>query len=177
MQPAGPKCAARGSLEIQNAKMTQKSPSAHYRTTLSSYVFATKACIDNWKNWLNSNISSRCRHNRVNFGPLTAEIDWRVWGTPENFNGFGMLASLLQRRRSWEANQTLHTIFGRLLGWYTIYVHFRALLHHDGILTGAKITLRLSLAFCHTGSIIPRLHDTTGCQTGCTVGLTTGCIV
>jgi len=23
----------------------------------------------------------------VNFGPLTAEIGWRVWGTPANFNG------------------------------------------------------------------------------------------
>jgi len=26
-------------------------------------------------------------------------------------------------------------------------------------------------------AVIPRLHDTTGCQTGCTAGLTTGCIV
>jgi len=25
--------------------------------------------------------------------------------------------------------------------------------------------------------VIPRLHDTTGSQTGCTTGLTTGCIV
>jgi len=24
----------------------------------------------------------------VNFGLLTAEIGWSVWGTPENFNGF-----------------------------------------------------------------------------------------
>ena len=24
----------------------------------------------------------------VNFGPLTAEIDSGVWGTPTNFNGF-----------------------------------------------------------------------------------------
>jgi len=40
---------ARGSLEIQDAKMTQKSPSRHRRTTLSGYIFATKACIDNRK--------------------------------------------------------------------------------------------------------------------------------
>jgi len=25
----------------------------------------------------------------VNFGPITAENCWRVWGTPANFNGFG----------------------------------------------------------------------------------------
>ena len=31
----------------------------------------------------------------VNFGPLTAEIRWRVWGTPANFNGFLVLAALL----------------------------------------------------------------------------------
>jgi len=30
-------------------KSRQKSPSGHHRTTLSSYIFATKACIDNRK--------------------------------------------------------------------------------------------------------------------------------
>jgi len=30
----------------------------------------------------------------VNFGPLTAEIGWRVWGTPANFNEFSVLALL-----------------------------------------------------------------------------------
>ena len=27
----------------------KKSPSAHHRTTLSGCIFATKACINNWK--------------------------------------------------------------------------------------------------------------------------------
>ena len=31
----------------------------------------------------------------VNFGPLTAEICWRVWGTPVNFNGFRVFVALL----------------------------------------------------------------------------------
>jgi len=30
-------------------KLHKKSPSAHHRTTLSSYIFATKAYIDNQK--------------------------------------------------------------------------------------------------------------------------------
>jgi len=47
------------------------------------------------KNLLNSNISSICPHNIVNFGPLTAEICWRVWGTAVNFNGFRVLTALL----------------------------------------------------------------------------------
>jgi len=78
---------------------------------LSDCIFATKACIDNRKkNLLNSNISSRCLHN-MNFSPLTAEIRWWVWGTHANFNGLGVLASLLQRRPSLEANQTLHDVW------------------------------------------------------------------
>jgi len=39
---AGLKRAAHGSLQIQDAKSRQKSPSAHHRTTLSGYIFATK---------------------------------------------------------------------------------------------------------------------------------------
>ena len=39
----------------------------------------------------------------VNFGPLATEIGSLVWGTAANFNGFGVLASLLQRLRSTEA--------------------------------------------------------------------------
>jgi len=58
------------------------------------------------KKLLNSNISSTCPHNMVNFGLLTAEICWRVWATPANFNGFRVLASLLHRRRSTEVKQT-----------------------------------------------------------------------
>jgi len=47
------------------------------------------------KNLLSGNMSSTCTYNMVNFGPLTAEICWRVWGTPANFNGFRVLAALL----------------------------------------------------------------------------------
>jgi len=47
------------------------------------------------KNFLNFDTSSTCPHNMVNFGLLTAEICWRVWGTPANFNGFRVLEALL----------------------------------------------------------------------------------
>jgi len=47
----------------------------------------------------------------VNFGPLAAEIGSLVWGTEANFNGFRILASLLQRRRSTEASQPLHDVW------------------------------------------------------------------
>jgi len=29
--------------------MPKKSPSGHHRTTLSGYIFSTRAYIDNWK--------------------------------------------------------------------------------------------------------------------------------
>ena len=47
------------------------------------------------KNLLSSNISRACLRNMVNFGPVAAEIYWRVWGTPANFNWFRVLAALL----------------------------------------------------------------------------------
>jgi len=71
----------------------KKSPSRHHRTTLSGYIFATEACIDNRKkNLLSSNISSTCPHNMANFGLLSAEIVSLVWGTPATFNSFRVFA-------------------------------------------------------------------------------------
>jgi len=81
---------------MQDPKIATNSPSGHHRTTLSGYIFATKACMDNRKNLLNSNTSSTCPDTMVNFGPLTAEIGSGVWGTPANFNGFRFLAALLR---------------------------------------------------------------------------------
>jgi len=63
------------------------------------------------KELLSSSMSSECPHNMVNFSPLPAEIGPVVWGTPGNFNGFLVLASLLQRHCSTEANQTLHDVW------------------------------------------------------------------
>ena len=73
------------------------------------YIFATKARIDNRKQ--RRLISPTCPHNMVNFGLLTAAIGSGVWGTPANFNGFRVLAALPQRRRSQEANQSLHDVW------------------------------------------------------------------
>jgi len=98
------KRAACGSLEIQDAKIAFW----HHRTTLLGYIFGNKACIDNRKKiLLNTNISSTCPDNMVNFGLLTAEIGWRVWGTPANFNGFRVLAALLHGTLVVGVSQTL----------------------------------------------------------------------
>jgi len=115
------KCAACGSLKYR----TQKSPSGRHRTTLSGYIFATKASIDNRKkNPVKQLYLLHVTQNMVNFGRLPAEICWRVCGTPANFNRFRVLASLLHRHRSKDVNITLHD------AWPspgTVYTFLRAL--------------------------------------------------
>ena len=94
----------------------KKSPFWHHLTTLSGCIFAAKACIDNRKkNLLNVDTSSTCPHNMVNFGLLTAEIHWRVWGTPANFNGLRVLAVLLHGTLVVGVSQTVALNRGRHL--------------------------------------------------------------
>jgi len=82
--------------KCRTQKIPKNSPSGHHCTTLSGYIFATKACIDNRKkNLLNGNVFPTCPYNMVNFTPLTTQIVLLVWGTPVNFNGFRVLAALL----------------------------------------------------------------------------------
>ena len=65
----------------------------------------------------------------VNFGPLTAEIGWRVWeGGQPNFARYLAV--------SWAG---------------TLYIHFLGLLPPNGILPAAKFTL--VQAFSYIGSI------------------------
>jgi len=88
-------------------KNDAKNRHLRHRSTLSGYVFATKARIDNRKNLLSSNVSSRCLHHVVNFRLLAAEIGPVVWGTPANFNGFRVLAALLHGTPVVGVSQTL----------------------------------------------------------------------
>jgi len=89
-------------------KSRQKSLSGHHRTTLLGYIFATEARINSReKDLLSSNMSSRCPHNMVNFGPLAAEIGLGVGGAPTNFNGFRVLAALLHSTPAVSVSQTL----------------------------------------------------------------------
>jgi len=76
------------------------------------------------KKLLNSNISSTCSHNIVNFGPLAAEIGLPVWGTQQFSTGFACwlryCTDVAQRRST-----KLCMMFGRLLDWYTVWImHF-----------------------------------------------------
>jgi len=100
----------------------KKSPYAHHRTNCRAMSSPLRYVSTIEKNWLNSNNPSTCAHNMVNFGPLTAEIGWRFRGTPANFDGFRVLASLLQRLRSPEVSQALHDVWPSLGPIHYIYI-------------------------------------------------------
>jgi len=82
----------------KNSAQTNKQTNRHYKNNGHLAVN---------QNLLNSNTSSTCPHTMVNFGLLTAEICWRVWGTPANFNGFRVLAALLHGTLVVGVSQTL----------------------------------------------------------------------
>jgi len=93
IQNAGLKCAARGSLKIQDTKNRHLGTIAQLCPDISSQ--------------LSSNISSTCPHNMVDFGTRAAEIGSGVWGTPANFNGIRVLAALLHGTPVLGVSQTL----------------------------------------------------------------------
>jgi len=85
------------------------------------------------KKLLSSNMSSRCPHNMVNFGPLAAEIGPVVSGTPANFNGFrsvtarysisghqpNFVASLNRGRHLYSAGRPSHWASAHILvSWF-----------------------------------------------------------
>ena len=74
--------------------------------------------------------SPTCLHNMVIFGPLAAEICWRVWGTSANFNRFPVLAALLHgtpsngRQTSFAALSRGHHLYsaGRPRRWALAHI-------------------------------------------------------
>ena len=102
---------------------------------------------------LNSNVSPTCLHNMVNFGPLAAEICWRVWGTPANFNGFRVLASLLYGTVLVGVNQIAALNRGR------IYILQGG--HHVGHWPTFLVSLQTLLALNRAGCVVWQLE----CQT------------
>ena len=140
--------------EIQDAKNDAKNRHLRAIAQICRDVFSQlRHELTIGKKMLNSNISSTCLHNTANFGPLAAEIVSVVWGTPANFNGFRVLPSLLQRRRSPEVNQTLHDVWPSP-GWYTMYTFSGALAPWQNFVR-CKIRFAVcpSPAFAYIGSI------------------------
>jgi len=93
---------------MQDPKTHQKSPFGHHRTTLSGYIFATKACIDNREKSIKRQYLFHMSSKYIeNFRLLTAEIGSGVWGTPVHLNGLRVLAALLHGTLVVGVSQTL----------------------------------------------------------------------
>jgi len=80
----------------------KKSPKIRHLVAIAQLYWATSLQLSHGKN-----LSPSCSPNMVNFGPLTAEICWRVWGSPANFKGFHVLAALLHGTLVVGVSQTL----------------------------------------------------------------------
>ena len=137
-------CCTRLAENTGRKKLQKKSPSEHNRTNLSSCIFATKNVSTIGKKLVNSNrpISPICPHNMANFGPQTAQICLgRELGAPQQIStGFSSWLRYCSNVIHWRPTKPCTTL-GRLRGCYIIYT-FRQLLPPDGILPGAKFTLR-----------------------------------
>jgi len=100
-------------------KYRQKLPSVHHRTTLSGYIFATKARIDNRKKIVKQQYLLRMSSNMVNFGPLATEIVSLVWGTELISTSFASWQRYCAALQYWASaklcgvEQRVPTIFGR----------------------------------------------------------------
>ena len=147
------KCAACSSLKIQDAK------NHHLRTIAQCCRIV---CLQlrhvstiRKKNLLNSNISSTCPHNTVNFRPLTAEIDWRVFGAPQQISTVSCLG-FVTAPKSLNGRQP-NSVQCLAVSWAgTLYIHFWGLLPSNRILPGAKFTLHPWLVFSYIGSVTAR---------------------
>jgi len=98
----------------------------------------------------------------MNFGPLAAEIRWRVWGTPANFNRFRVLAALLHGTVVVGVSQTAALNRGRHL--YSAGRPSRWALAH--------ILVAILKIFFQTSAYIPTFeHHISKLQPICTVSL------
>ena len=83
---------------MQDPKIVKNSPSGHHRTTLSGYIFAIKARIDNRNNVVIVK-QQYLPHMSLQYGELRPTSSWDMLaslGTTTNFNGFRVLAALLR---------------------------------------------------------------------------------
>ena len=119
------KCAERGSPKIQDAKITQKMPSAHRRTTLSGH--RNQSMYRQSEKMVKRQYLLHMPSQYDELRPTSSSC-WWVWGNvPQQISTsfaswFRYCTDVAQRKST-----KLCTTFHRLLGWYTVYAFSGAL--------------------------------------------------
>ena len=146
---------------FRTQKLHKKLTSTPHCTTLSGYIFASKACIDNWKKLVKQQY---LLHMSSQYGERWPTDGWDQLVSlahPSKFqrvSGAGFVTAPMSLTGS-QLN------FARCLAisWAgTLYIHFWGLLPRNGILPGAEFTFCPSLVFC-IGSITA-CHSSSGRQ-------------
>jgi len=86
--------------KCRTQKIAKNSPSGHHRTTLSGYIFTTKACIDNWKKLVKQQYLF---HMSSQYGELQPTSGWDLLsslGHPSKFQRVSHLGSVTARHYS-----------------------------------------------------------------------------
>jgi len=109
-------------LRAPDQEVDQRGHGKRLSKKIAKHVIWTRRML--WAT-INSNISPTRPYNIVNFGPLTAENCWRVWGIPANFNGFRFLATLLHGTLAVGVSQSLRR-------WTESATYIRQGGHHVG---------------------------------------------
>jgi len=112
--------------EIQNAKITQKSPSAHQRTTLSGYISTTKAFLTIRKKL---DKQQNLIHMSSQYGELRPTKGWdrlAILGHLSKFQRVSHLDFVTAPASLNRRSTKLCTMFLHFLGWYTISTFWRA---------------------------------------------------
>jgi len=135
------------------AKSTGRKLSPKIRTNLSGYFLATNACIDNRKKVVKHQYLLHMSSQYGEFRPTNGWDRLVDFGQGSKFQRAQRRSTKLQNVWPWAV---------------TLCIHFRRLLPPEGILPGAKFTLRPSLAFTYTGSGTAR-HSRSVCQPNCGV--------
>ena len=143
-------------------KIAKNSPSVHHSTTLSGYIFATKACIDNRKKLVKEQYVLHLFSQYGELRPISGWDQFTSLGHPGKFQwvsglGFITAPTLLNGSQPNFAQCLPISRAG------TIYIHFWGLLSLNRILPGAKFTFRPSLAFSYIFSVNAQ-HSSSRCH-------------
>jgi len=156
---------------MQDPKIDKNSPSGHYRTTLSGYIFATKACINNRKNLLNSNIPSTCPHGELRhtngwdrFGSLRHPCKFHRVSSLGSVTAWHLVVGVSRTLRRWTEGATCIRQCGHHVGhWPTFLVIFELLSlfhgHEQAMATGVSPSVdqpRGTVYLWHCGQVMLR---------------------